>query len=383
MLRALLFDMDGVLVDSEDLSITIGMEYFATKGKKLSKKDFMPHIGTGMKDFFSGTAADHHIEGWSLEEADAFSRREYEAKVPKVGIAMDGAARILESARRSGLLVAICSSAPKWKVDVNIRALGFEPSFFDLVVTGEDIRRNKPHGDIYALALAKLGVDSRDALVFEDSYGGIKAGIDAGARTVGLATSIDAATAAEAGADVVISDIGAIPPFSSADELESFLFFPGDVERRVRYGVNMINPLEKRLPESVIIEKAIKKAAKARENAHVPYSHFKVGAAVVSAATGRIYSGCNVENSSYGGTICAERNAITSAVSEEGRLGIDLLVVVSDDDPPAPPCALCLQVIAEFSKEDTRVVLVDVNGKRTEYLFRDLLPHPFIMPALR
>ncbi|MDD3903209.1 MAG: cytidine deaminase, partial [Sphaerochaeta sp.] len=107
-------------------------------------------------------------------------------------------------------------------------------------------------------------------------------------------------------------------------------------------------------------------------------------------ATNRIYSGCNVENSSYGATICAERNAVLNAVANEGALGIDTLVVVSEDSPPAPPCAMCLQVLAEFCRADTEIHLVDVdfvekNGKGAHlvYSFSDLLPFPFIFPSMR
>ena len=124
-------------------------------------------------------------------------------------------------------------------------------------------------------------------------------------------------------------------------------------------------------------------ARQAREHAYAPYSRFKVGACLLSAATGRMYTGCNVENSSYGATVCAERNAILHAIAEEGVVGVEALVVVSDDDPPAPPCALCLQVLAEFSRSDTRVILFSVDGKCVEYSFAELLPNPFIFPTMR
>ena len=136
--------------------------------------------------------------------------------------------------------------------------------------------------------------------------------------------------------------------------------------------------------EDELIARALEIAKTARENAYAPYSNYHVGAAVISAATGNIYGGCNTENSSYGGTICAERNAITTAVaSEKGNLGIKYLVVVTNDYPAAPPCALCLQVIAEFAREDTVVVLSDLEGRKTRYLFKELLPVPFIFPSMR
>lgn len=71
------------------------------------------------------------------------------------------------------------------------------------------------------------------------------------------------------------------------------------------------------------------------------------------------------------------------AVASEGDFRIDMVVVVSDDDPPAPPCALCLQVMAEFAKDDTEVYLYDTEGRCRQFRFSELLPHPFIFPTQR
>lgn len=155
-----------------------------------------------------------------------------------------------------------------------------------------------------------------------------------------------------------------------------------DDDRRRVFGANLIEPRTSNMPE-IEEEAMVKMAAKARENAYTPYSGFKVGAAVRSWRTGKVYAGCNVENSSYGATICAERNAVLHAVAAEGELGIDKLVVVSDDDPPAPPCAMCLQVLAEFCSPDTEVTLAAIGGRVERMKFSDLLPRPFIMPGRR
>ncbi len=128
------------------------------------------------------------------------------------------------------------------------------------------------------------------------------------------------------------------------------------------------------------IERQLFEAArKVRLNSFSPYSHFKVGAALISRESGRIYTGTNVENASYGATICAERGAVMKAVSEEGKLTIARLCVVSDANPPAPPCALCLQVLSEFCKSDTPILLSDINGNVERFTFGELLPHPFVL----
>ena len=121
-----------------------------------------------------------------------------------------------------------------------------------------------------------------------------------------------------------------------------------------------------------ILEEAFHSALQVRNNAYAPYSHYQVGASVVTGS-GNIYAGCNVENASYGATICAERNAVLQAVAAEGSGDFRLLVVVTDSQPPAPPCALCLQVLAEFCEPDLPVYLMDLQGHSVCYTFKELL----------
>ena len=194
-------------------------------------------------------------------------------------------------------------------------------------------------------------------------------------------TTIDGESAGKAGADAVISDLSAIPPFSSPEEAEKAIFDISSEEKGIVYGANIIRPMKHRLSDPFILGRLRKAAAAARENAYAPYSSFKVGAAVLSAETGRIYSGCNMENSSYGATICAERNAVTTAIAEEGRTSIDLIVVFTESDPPSPPCAVCLQVLAEFAHPDTAVILAS-ERRRVEMKFRELLPKPFALNTI-
>jgi cytidine deaminase len=114
----------------------------------------------------------------------------------------------------------------------------------------------------------------------------------------------------------------------------------------------------------------------AQKNAYAPYSKFKVGAAILTSS-GHIYSGCNVENASYGGTICAERTAITRAVATEGKIKIKDICVVTSGKTPWPPCGLCRQVIMEFASDQTRVHVANEKGVQKSYLFKDLLPEAF------
>ncbi len=128
-----------------------------------------------------------------------------------------------------------------------------------------------------------------------------------------------------------------------------------------------------KVPASVT--KAHAAARKVRESAHAPYSKFKVGAALISAS-GELFTGCNVENASYGGTVCAERVAILKAVSE-GALEFADIVVVTEGAAPAFPCALCLQVMAEFFSPKTKIWIADPKAVSSVHTFSELLPVPF------
>lgn len=115
-------------------------------------------------------------------------------------------------------------------------------------------------------------------------------------------------------------------------------------------------------------------AKQARENAHAPYSNFRVGAALRSTS-GRIFSGCNVENASYGLTMCAERVAMFKAISE-GERGFSALAVVTDADILTPPCGACRQLIWEFCG-DIPVTIANLKGQTDVMQMKDLFPRPF------
>lgn len=121
-------------------------------------------------------------------------------------------------------------------------------------------------------------------------------------------------------------------------------------------------------------DELIAAARGAREKAHAPFSRFRVGAAVRSKS-GRIFSGCNVENASYGLTICAERVAIFKAISE-GEREFNAIAVVTDAETLTPPCGACRQIIWEFCG-DVPVILANLRGKIERERSLNLLPRPF------
>jgi len=122
-------------------------------------------------------------------------------------------------------------------------------------------------------------------------------------------------------------------------------------------------------------EHLLKLASKAAESAYSPYSKFKVGACVLFE-DGKIYAGCNVENASYGLTLCAERNAISSAIADGQKSKIAAVAIFSPNAKLCYPCGACRQWIAEFSK-DAAVIVEDSEGNPQSFSIKELLPYSF------
>ena len=121
-------------------------------------------------------------------------------------------------------------------------------------------------------------------------------------------------------------------------------------------------------------ETLIQAATDAMCKAYAPYSGFKVGAALLSQ-DGRLFTGCNIENHSYGLTICAERSAIFNAVSA-GIREFQIMFIIADSKKPVIPCGACLQVMAEFNTK-LPIICMNTNHLTVEYILSDLLPVPF------
>ncbi len=125
------------------------------------------------------------------------------------------------------------------------------------------------------------------------------------------------------------------------------------------------------------IPKLIRAADAAREFAYVPYSGFRVGAALL-CKDGTVYTGCNIENAAYGPTNCAERTAIFKAVSE-GQRSFEAIAIISDSETFTAPCGVCRQVMAEFCQPDFTVLMCNHKGDYQKILLGELLPHAFAL----
>jgi homotetrameric cytidine deaminase len=122
---------------------------------------------------------------------------------------------------------------------------------------------------------------------------------------------------------------------------------------------------------------AFQVALTARMHSYSPYSKFKVGAALKLKGVDVAIGGCNIENASFGATICAERVALHRAIAGQGKIHPEFLIVVTGEEKATVPCALCLQSLAEFCPDNMPVYLGNEKLIQREMLFKDLLPHPF------
>lgn len=124
-----------------------------------------------------------------------------------------------------------------------------------------------------------------------------------------------------------------------------------------------------------IVKRLVEKALEAKKHAYTPYSHFRVGACLL-AENGKEYQGANIENASFGATICAERNAIMQAVFD-GAKKIKLLAVVSSAKDFCMPCGICRQVMLEFAAPDFCLISANADGDFKTYSMEEILPHGF------
>ncbi|MFA6891545.1 MAG: cytidine deaminase [Sphaerochaetaceae bacterium] len=371
MMRGVLLALDGVLADTYPLYRECVRRFFCDTFRIAVRDDELSPV-TRMETMVKRIA---FSRGLSLDRVPVSDMLNTSYAGICKTLSLDAGIRMFISrCQQSGILVMPVSRQNKIVTLLSLKALSFSVQSSGLVAA-EDAVREK---DLHRFVAEGLGFDISDCMVLEGTMDGIRAAKQAGFLTGAVTSYVDAKNAEIA--DFVISDLGAIGAFGSSDSFSQRLSELRGDAFAVRYGRNMIVPCKRLTDDTTVADMARRAASKAREHAYAPYSHFQVGAAIVSAASGRIYQGCNVENGSYGATICAERNAILNAIAQEGVIGIDLLAVVSDDDPPAPPCAQCLQVLSEFSRPETKVCLFNVDGTvQREYLFSELLPHPFVL----
>ena len=188
MIRGVLFDMDGVLTDTEEFICRAAIEMFREKGLKVRPDDFVPFVGTGENSYLGGVAEKYGLK-IDITEAKARTYQIYdEISMGKIK-PLPGAVEFVEHCRSRGLKTALATSADRVKMEINIRGIGLSPEDFDYVINGLEIERKKPFPDIYIKAAENIGLRPEECLVIEDALTGIKAGREAGCRILAVATS--------------------------------------------------------------------------------------------------------------------------------------------------------------------------------------------------
>ena len=185
--KAILFDMDGVLIESEYLMRASAIKALADYGVHAKHEDFLEFTGMGEDRFVGGVAEKYGLtyDPVMKEQAyDYFGQDVMEqAHVPA------GVREMLMELHRRGYVLAVCSAADRRKVMYNLQAIGVDPAIFTALVTGTDVKRKKPFPDIYLMGAEKIGMAVEDCLVVEDAISGIHAAHAAGMEAVGIPTT--------------------------------------------------------------------------------------------------------------------------------------------------------------------------------------------------
>ncbi len=187
-IAAVLFDMDGVLVDSEAYIRQAAMAMFAEKGHPVLPEDFLPFTGMGENRYLGGVAEKYSIP-FDLEKDKARTYEIYAGLVKGKLDPLDGVHEFIKTCQGRGLKIAVASSADPVKVNINLEEIGLDRSLFLAIVTGLDIEHKKPAPDIFLKAAGLLDSDPECCLVVEDAISGVAAGKAAGARVLALTTS--------------------------------------------------------------------------------------------------------------------------------------------------------------------------------------------------
>ena len=196
-MKGVLFDMDGVLVDSEPYICKAAIMMFKEMGVSVKPEDFHPFVGMGENRYIGGVAENHGIKV-DIEKVKARTYEIYEQIVKGNLSPLPGTHEFIAECKKRGFRLALATSADRIKMDVNLREIGLTPDTFQYIVTGLDVENKKPFPDIYLKAAEMIGLDPRECLVVEDAVSGIKAGKAAGCRCLGVTSSFDARVLAEA-----------------------------------------------------------------------------------------------------------------------------------------------------------------------------------------
>lgn len=204
-MKYIIFDMDGVIVDSEPVIMKAALDALRAGGIKASKEDFIPYIGAGEEHFIIEPCkrADK-VESTEKIMNDMFVN--FEKNINEMRV-FPSAKPLIEKLKVLGYTLALVSSAAERKLMASLRAAQVDPSVFSVILSGNDVTEKKPSPAPYLLAAEKLGADPADCLVIEDALSGVKSAKAAGMQCAAVTTSFSGVQLKAAGADYVTEDI--------------------------------------------------------------------------------------------------------------------------------------------------------------------------------
>ncbi|HZK38755.1 MAG TPA: HAD-IA family hydrolase [Clostridia bacterium] len=201
MISTVIFDMDGVLVDSEEAITLAGIEALKDWGIDAKADDFKPFTGMGENKFIGGVAEKHGVAFTPDMKDKAYDI--YIKKAKDRVTVYPWSKTVLDGMAQHGIRIALASAADAIKVACNLECIGVDKSIFSALVTGSDVKHKKPHPEIFLTAASKAGFEPSKTLVVEDALSGVQAAKAAGMQCLALTTSFSAAELYDAGADFV------------------------------------------------------------------------------------------------------------------------------------------------------------------------------------
>jgi beta-phosphoglucomutase len=208
MIKGVLFDMDGVLSDSEPFICQAAIMMFAEAGLKVLPEDFKPFVGTGENRYIGGVAEKYGLIV-DIEKVKARTYIIYQEIIRGKLKPLPGAAEFVIKCRNMGFKTAVATSSDVVKMEANLREIGLPPSVFNATINGLDVEKKKPFPDIYIKAAAKIGLKTEECLVVEDAVSGVKAAIAAGCKCLAVTTSFSRSKLSEA--DWICGSLAEVP----------------------------------------------------------------------------------------------------------------------------------------------------------------------------
>ncbi len=204
-MKYIIFDMDGVLVNSEPVIMQAAADALKSGGIKGGREDFIPYIGSGEENFIIGPCTNQG----KPELIDELMERMFKNFEDNIGDmqVFPSAKPLIDELKKRGYILALVSSAAKRKLIASLKAAGIQPESFEVILSGSDVTEKKPSPVPYLLAAERLCANPKECMVIEDAISGVKSAKAAGMRCFGVTTSFSGSELKSAGADFVEDDI--------------------------------------------------------------------------------------------------------------------------------------------------------------------------------